>query len=84
MNKKDSGCGSIGNVVASDIREICGSNPVKFYTLTVNCNEKTEINKNRQGMAQFLKILMPQMFWYLINIIVHCLRQSWSQCEWLF
>ena len=51
MNKKDSGCGSIGNVVASDIREICGSNPVKFYTLTVNCIEKTEINKNRQGMA---------------------------------
>ena len=59
MNKKsflDSGCASVGRVVASDTRGPrfkSGHQQTLHYLYTVNCIEKTKIKKKMPVMALF-------------------------------
>ena len=49
-----SGCGSVGRVIASKSRGPVISKNI-YWTITVNCIEKTKINKKRPKIAHFLK-----------------------------
>ena len=63
----DSGCGTVGRAVASDTRgPRFGSRHRQILNLcTVNCIERTKINKKRPGMAQFWNFLL-----HILNVSV--------------
>ena len=58
-NENDSGCGSVGRVVASDTRglQFESSHRQNFiHVFTINCIEKTKLKKKRPGMAHLKNI----------------------------
>ena len=58
VRKRGSGCGSVGRAVASNTRGPQFKSSLRqtlYHLLTVNCIEKTKINKKRLGKAHFLK-----------------------------